>query len=366
MNEQIDDYRRLFVDDVPLLDVRAPAEFAKGAFPGAHNRPLLDDDERRQVGIAYKEGGNGSALDVGHALIRGAIKADRVSAWHAFADMHPGGALYCFRGGQRSEIAQRWLYEDGAEYPRVRGGYKAMRSFLIDTIERLGGAFDLSLIGGRTGVGKTELLLELPRIIDLEGRANHRGSGFGRRVTPQPTQIDFENALAIDLLKHEAADVKALVLEDESRCIGARNIPDPLWNAMAAAAVVLCEEAIDDRIERIRREYVEDQLEDFRAHYAEAEGAEAAFEHFAEHLRASLQRISRRVGDERYGALAKLMDQALAEQARGVGAEAHGAWIERLLVDYYDPMYDYQIRNKGERIAFVGERAAVRDYLLRT
>ncbi|CAN0532480.1 unnamed protein product, partial [Scytosiphon promiscuus] len=33
------DYAGLFLGDTPLLDVRAPVEFAKGAFPAATNLP---------------------------------------------------------------------------------------------------------------------------------------------------------------------------------------------------------------------------------------------------------------------------------------------------------------------------------------
>jgi tRNA 2-selenouridine synthase len=34
-----------------------------------------------------------------------------------------------------------------------------------------------------------------------------------------------------------------------------------------------------------------------------------------------------------------------------------------LLVDYYDPMYDYQLRSRSDLIVFRGDRAAVRDWL---
>ena len=37
------DYRALLLENVPMMDVRAPVEFAKGAFPGAVNLPLMDD-----------------------------------------------------------------------------------------------------------------------------------------------------------------------------------------------------------------------------------------------------------------------------------------------------------------------------------
>ena len=45
-----DDYLNLFLNDVPLMDVRAPVEFAKGSFPSAENAPLMNDEERHRVG----------------------------------------------------------------------------------------------------------------------------------------------------------------------------------------------------------------------------------------------------------------------------------------------------------------------------
>ncbi|MBE0582974.1 MAG: hypothetical protein IH612_04350, partial [Desulfofustis sp.] len=39
--ERAETYRRLLIDGVPLIDVRAPVEFAAGAVPGAVNLPLL-------------------------------------------------------------------------------------------------------------------------------------------------------------------------------------------------------------------------------------------------------------------------------------------------------------------------------------
>ena len=35
MRPDCTDFRQLFLDDVPMMDMRAPVEFAKGAFPGA-------------------------------------------------------------------------------------------------------------------------------------------------------------------------------------------------------------------------------------------------------------------------------------------------------------------------------------------
>ena len=41
-----DDYRRLFLSGVPMMDMRAPVEFAQGAFPGATSLPLMKRCQR--------------------------------------------------------------------------------------------------------------------------------------------------------------------------------------------------------------------------------------------------------------------------------------------------------------------------------
>lgn len=206
MRDNSADYRDIFLNDRPLMDVRAPVEFLKGAFPQALNRPLMNDIERQKVGTCYKQQGQDAAIALGHQLVGGTVKAERIAAWAEFARANPDGYLYCFRGGLRSQITQQWLAaEAGIAYPRVLGGYKALRGFLIDTIEAAVAECDFVLVGGLTGTGKTEVLAQLDNALDLEGHANHRGSSFGKHATPQPAQIDFENALAIDLLKKRAA-----------------------------------------------------------------------------------------------------------------------------------------------------------------
>ena len=58
------DYLDLFLRDVPLLDVRAPVEFAQGAFPNADNLPLLTDTERHEVGLRYNDEGQPAAIEL--------------------------------------------------------------------------------------------------------------------------------------------------------------------------------------------------------------------------------------------------------------------------------------------------------------
>ena len=107
MRPNTQDYKSLFLNDTPLLDVRAPVEFSQGAFPGTVNVPLMNDDERHRVGLQYKQAGQDSAIELGHQLVCGETKNVRVAHWVEFARAHPHGYLYCFRGGLRSQISQR-------------------------------------------------------------------------------------------------------------------------------------------------------------------------------------------------------------------------------------------------------------------
>ncbi|MCD5971838.1 tRNA 2-selenouridine(34) synthase MnmH [Pseudomonas quasicaspiana] len=361
MRENSADLRHIFLNDIPLMDVRAPVEFAKGAFGQSVNLPLMNDAEREAVGTAYKQQGQQAAIELGHQLVSGSTKEARIEGWAEFVRCQPEGYLYCFRGGLRSQITQQWLKDiAGIPYPRVLGGYKAMRTFLIDTIECAVQECELVVVGGLTGSGKTEVLAGLSNALDLEGHANHRGSSFGKRVSAQPGQIDFENALAVDILKKRHRGAEHFVLEDEGRAIGSRAVPLSLFRQMQAAPLVWLQDSVESRVERILKDYVIDLCADFVA----VHGAEEGFNAFAERLRQSLASNLRRLGGERYNRLAVIMDSALQmQQATGL-VDAHRQWIEQLLTEYYDPMYAYQRDSKSERIEFAGDQAAVRDYLL--
>lgn len=360
MREDTGDFRRLFLSGTPMMDVRAPQEFARGAFPGSVNLPLMDDDERHQVGLCYAEKGQQAAIELGHRLVSGELKGARIAQWAGFARAHPDGYLYCFRGGLRSQIVQQWLHDEaGIDYPRVTGGYKAMRGFLIDVIEQAAATRDFLVLGGLTGTGKTDVITEVPAAVDLEGLACHRGSAFGRRAQPQPQQIDFENSLAIDVLRRADAGYRALVVEDEGRFIGGRDLPKVLWQRMQGSPLVWLEASFEERVERVLRDYVLG----LAAEHIDQLGPGAGFEAYAARLRDAMAAISPRLGGERYGHLSALLEHALTSQSvRGETAH-HRAWIEVLLRDYYDPMYAYQEEKRAARVVFRGDRVAVTDWL---
>jgi len=355
------DYREIFLSGVPLMDTRAPIEFTRGSFPTAQSLPLMTDDERAQVGTCYKQQGQEAAIALGHKLVSGAVRDARMAAWADFARQHPEGFLFCFRGGLRSQTVQQWLAEElGIVYPRINGGYKAMRQFLMTTTESAVARMPLMVLGGMTGTGKTELLATLPNSVDLEAFANHRGSSFGKRVNGQPAQIDFEHRLALRLLRLEAANCPTWMVEDEGHFIGSCSLPEMVFRQMSKAPIVWLEDDFENRVSRILQDYVVNQLADHVAAF----GPELGFERFRAHLQQSLANIQKRLGGERYHRVAGMMNEALSDQAESGGTSGHRDWITVLLKEYYDPMYVHQRASKAARIVACGDAASLRRRLL--
>jgi len=357
---QIEDYQRLFIQDVPMMDVRAPIEFEHGAFPHTENLPLMDDEDRHEIGIRYTEQGQDAAIELGHELVSGETKKQRIAAWTTFTQQHPDGVLYCFRGGMRSKITQQWIYENtGVIYPRVKGGYKALRRYLLDTLDAATKIIQPVILSGRTGTGKTVLLQQLQHMVDLEGIYHHRGSVFGIHATPQPGQIDVENQLAITLLKFMHQDIKRLVFEDESANIGSRRIPENLYAHLKTSPLLLLEASNEERVDITYDEYITNALKEYQDMFGEDEG----FDRWAEYLLASIDKIQRRLGGDRHKILKAIMHDAISNHRKDNDTEKHKEWIHSLLVDYYDPMYDYQLSKKIDRVQFRGDKKSILQYL---
>jgi tRNA 2-selenouridine synthase len=247
-----------------------------------------------------------------------------------------------------------WLRADGIDYPLITGGYKAMRQFLLQELEHSVEQADLVLIAGKTGTGKTRVIEQLPQAVDLEGRAGHRGSSFGQLLEPQPSQINFENLVSIDLMKLLDRDDHRIFLEDEGHLIGRRALPHVLLNRMKEASMFVVEHSLNERVEIVIADYVVD----LGLRFAEAHGEEGSQLHRAK-LQADLYRIRKRLGGERYQQISRLLDSAFEQQWSCGEVSAHSSWIEPLLTTYYDPMYEYQLAKRTGKILFRGSRAEV-------
>jgi len=354
---EIDNFQQLFQNNTPLMDVRAPVEYSRGSFPGVLNAPLMTDNERHIVGRSFKQSGQLSAIELGQQLVSGKIKNQRVNDWLDFINQNPSGALYCFRGGLRSEIAQQWIFDySGIAYPRVKGGYKAMRRYLIEESSRITNNNNFIVIGGQTGCGKTLLLNKFRNNIDLEGLANHRGSAFGNNVSSQPTQIDFENSLAIELIQKQKNSF--LLIEDEGNNIGTIYLPDSLKNRSLKSNIVVLTANLEERVKLSLKTYVTDMLDNYCS-----VDSKNGFENYANYWKNSLFKIQKRLGGVHYKELFKVLNNAIQKHQKSNDLNEYVPLIESLLVDYYDPMYNYQINKKKNRIIFQGDSKAVFEYL---
>jgi len=232
------------------------------------------------------------------------------------------------------------------------------KRFLIDELETSSQRIEPIILSGRTGIGKTLFLKKIKQQIDLEGLFHHRGSVFGKHVTPQPTQIDIENTLSIELIKHLHNGHKQIVLEDEGSNIGSRRLPECLIKKMKESPIILLEASIEERIDITFQEYIIEALAEHQSYYGEEQG----FQRWTEQLIDSIDKIQRRLGGVRHKELKSLLDNAIQQQTLG-NIESHKEWIKVLLVEYYDPMYDYQLSKKQERVIFKGKENEVFDYL---
>lgn len=352
----VQNIRQLLANETPIIDVRAPIEFNQGAMPNAINLPLMNNEERAAVGTCYKQHGSQKAVELGHQLVKGEIKAHRVAAWREACERFPSGFICCARGGMRSHIVQKWLAEIGIDYPLIEGGYKALRQATIEMTNELVQR-PIILIGGCTGNGKTTLVRSLPEGIDLEGFAHHRGSSFGRTVEAQFAQATFENYLAVDMLKKSPYHSR-WVLEDEGRAIGANGLPESLRIQMATAHLVVVDDPFERRMARLKEEYFDRMTHDF----IEAYGEEKGWQEYSDYLHHGLYAIRRRLGAQRAAELTQLLDNALAAQKISANTEVHFSWLSPLLKEYYDPMYRYQLSKKQDKIIYAGSYEEVEQW----
>ena len=359
-------FHDVIVNNVPLIDVRAPVEFLKGALPNAVNLPFINNEERRLIGICYKEKGQQAAIALGHKLVNGETKFNRIHAWQQFIEQYPNALIYCARGGLRSMLSQQWLLESGVNCKRVQGGFKSLRTFLLRYLAASCDTSKFVILSGMTGTGKTDIINSLDSSLDLEGYANHKGSSFGRPLNEQPTQIDFENRLISALLKARTKHLnKFIVIEDENRSIGGVHLPHILNSAMAASSIVVIELPHEERIHKLWQEYVLDRFSNTMAFHKAKQDInyeEQAQQAFSSYLTQSLFRIQRRLGGQRTKEILALMNAAISRQHID-NFTSHKDWLRVITQDYYDPMYLYQLNKRKESVVFTGNHNSVVQYL---
>jgi tRNA 2-selenouridine synthase len=306
---------------MPVVDVRTPSEYSRGHMPSAINIPLFSDEERAVVGTLYKREGKIKAVRTGLDFI-GPKMSKLLGDALSLAGKDNRIALYCWRGGMRSD-SMAWLFRQGGLDTYVLdGGYKEYRNHVLNELDTLD---NVVVLGGLTGSGKTFILEELSKlgeqVIDLEGLANHRGSAFGSLgMPPQPTSEHFTN-----LLYDKYSDIDRsvrLFLEDESRNIGAVFMPDNVYNVIRNSPVIAVMTDADTRMPHLMEEY-------------------GKFDPAL--LVTALERISKRMGGDN-------SKRAIEAVNRGDIRTA----IEMVLV-YYDKSYRYGLSKRDSKMVTILE-----------
>ena len=305
-----------------VIDARTPGEYAEDHIPGAINLPALSDRERARIGALHKEDAfaarhEGARLMVGNLAAHLSERlADRPAGWRPL--------VYCARGGQRSGAMVEVMRRIGWRAAQLEGGYKRYRRWVMEGIDEWGGRLAWVVIGGKTGVGKTDLLAALERggaqTVDLEGLANHRGSLFGDRGG-QPSQRRFETLL-FDRCRH-FDPARPVFVESESRKIGVIHLPAALLNGMRSGRFIRIDTPLKERARYIAAAY-------------------QPYRDDAERFRGVMRRLLPHAGEKRIQHWQSLYE-----------AQEWQALLSSLLTDFYDIGYERALATHYEKAEFL-------------
>jgi len=298
-----------------IIDVRSPAEFALDHIPGSINYPVLNNEERAQIGILYKQVSPFAAKKLGAAIV------SRNIAQHLEQSMldHPREwrpLIYCWRGGERSGAFTHVLNRIGWKAMQLEGGYQGFRRIVIDDLDLAAKQFQFQVICGMTGTGKTRILHELQslgaQVLDLEGLAIHRGSVLGNEPdSEQPSQKGFETALWNALQSLDPR--KPVFIESESKKVGGVHIPDALMETIRNGLCIELRSSLPTRVSWLLHEY----------------------HHFLENTTQFKEKLG--LLTTRYGKV------QIAEWFNQIDAGDFNPLVTDLLVKHYDPAYQSSI-----------------------
>jgi tRNA 2-selenouridine synthase len=240
-----------------IIDVRSPAEFAEDHIPRSINCPVLDNEQRVEIGTLYKQVSPFAAKKIGAAYVSENIARhlrekflDRPKTWRPL--------IVCWRGGQRSGAMTHIFRRIGWDAQQLEGGYKTYRTLVLAALAELPRPMRFKVICGATGSAKSRILHALARlgeqVLDLEDLACHKGSVLGVLPgTPQPPQKMFDSRLLLALQGFDPT--RPIFVEAESRKIGSNHLPDTLIERMRSGQCLTINAEFSARVDFLLRDY---------------------------------------------------------------------------------------------------------------
>lgn len=301
-----------------FIDVRTEKEYLDDHILNAYNMPLFSNDEYCEVGTIYKQEGKHEAIDRGFDFVSPKLK-DMYNIAKELSSKYEHIVVYCARGGMRSGSVSNLLTSIGIDLYKLEGGYKSYRNYVLDYLSNIMSKKQFIVLHGLTGVGKTELLIELNKnnmdMIDLEYMARNTGSVFGFITYNEkpPTQKTFESRI-FESLFFSKSDY--LFIESESKRVGHVLVPNDIYEGIIRDGYhILIECDIKDRVKRLCKDYIYDRDEENILS-----------------LRQCISTFRKRLGNQTVDEYLKLLDDEKYEEL-----------VEKFLVNYYDPLYMHSV-----------------------
>ena len=300
------------LNNIVLVDVRSEIEYKNAHIPGAINIPILDNDERCEVGTLYDR--------VSYELAK--IKAvEYVSKklpelYKKYLDLEKNYeeiVIYCDRGGYRSTALEKTFRALGMHISKLGGGYKAYRKYITKKLDEYLGRIKVLSLYGLTGTHKTYIIRRLEedgiKVLDLEKYANHRGSIFGSVGLKEKVSQKMFDAYIYEAIKKDPD--ATYITEGESRRIGDIILDEKLYTKMLSSDKILIEASLDERAKNISEDYLPKDNE--------------------EEILETFEEFKKFISKERYE---KYKEMLLAKD--------YIELIKDMMKSYYDPKYSYK------------------------
>ena len=293
-----------------LIDVRTPKEFEEEGIPGAINIPLLLDEERVEVGTAYKQVSPEKAKELGIEAI-----SKRLPIIFKEVQKHAKGRIvfYCARGGMRSGSMSALFAALGYTTWKLEGGYRAYRQYILKNTGECNKGVKYFVLHGKTGIGKTKILNALEErgysVLDLEKMADHKGSFFGGVCEKRDQSQKRFDSLVFDFLHTKKPEY--VLAESESKRIGNIYVHEDIFHSLGEGIHISLETSIEHRLQIIDEDYAGATLEE---------------------LQKCLDKVGRYVPKAKYQEYSEMLSQNKIKELSEV-----------LMVEYYDPLYQKSI-----------------------